>query len=131
MVNVDKLNSVRNSCVFAVFEAPDCSSNLHIALNRYHDQIDHLQNSCWMYVIKLIIIIINVLSRLHYQSIYVRGLQILVPHVWVIGSQWYVHIHMYMHIINKFHLSKIRSSLLLMVFYITGPIKYSTCSTIQ
>uniref|UniRef100_A0A1X7VFL6 Uncharacterized protein n=1 Tax=Amphimedon queenslandica TaxID=400682 RepID=A0A1X7VFL6_AMPQE len=35
---------------FVVFEAPDCSSNLHIALNRYDDQIDHLQDSCWRYI---------------------------------------------------------------------------------
>uniref|UniRef100_A0A1X7UTE9 Uncharacterized protein n=1 Tax=Amphimedon queenslandica TaxID=400682 RepID=A0A1X7UTE9_AMPQE len=44
VVNIDKPNSVRNSCVFVVFEAPDCSSNLH---HKIHDQIDHLQNSCW------------------------------------------------------------------------------------
>lgn len=50
VVNVDKPNSVRNGCVFVVFEAPDCSSNLHIALDRYHDEIDILQNSCWKYV---------------------------------------------------------------------------------
>ena len=47
VVNVSKPNSVKNSCVFAVFEAPDFSSNLHIALDRYHSQIDHLQDSCW------------------------------------------------------------------------------------
>lgn len=47
VVNVDKPNSVQNSCVLA---ATGCSSNLHIALDRYHDEIEILQNSCWKYV---------------------------------------------------------------------------------
>jgi hypothetical protein len=37
VVNVDKPNSVKNSCVFAIFEAPDSYTNLHIALDRYRE----------------------------------------------------------------------------------------------
>lgn len=47
VINVLKPSSVKNSCVFAVFEAPDFSWNLHITLDKYHSQIDDLQDSCW------------------------------------------------------------------------------------
>ena len=47
LVNVDKPNSVRNSCVFTIFEAPDSPTNLHIALNRYQSEISNLQTTCW------------------------------------------------------------------------------------
>ena len=44
VVNVHKPNSVRNSYVFVVFEAPDTLINLHIALDRwYHHEISDIQ----------------------------------------------------------------------------------------
>ncbi|XP_019852415.1 PREDICTED: uncharacterized protein LOC109582205 [Amphimedon queenslandica] len=113
VVNIDKPNSVRNSCVFVVFEAPDCSSNLH---HKIHDQIDHLQNSCWRgYTIR----------------VFMSGDYEFLCYMYGLSGASGMYMYMYMHIIIKFHLSIIRSSLLLIVFYITGPIKYSTCSTIQ
>ena len=36
VVNTDKPNSVCNSCVFSLFEAPD-NVNLHLALDQYRD----------------------------------------------------------------------------------------------
>ena len=50
VVNVPKPNSVRNSCAFAVFEAPDISANLHIALKQYSSQMTELQASNWKLV---------------------------------------------------------------------------------
>ncbi len=47
IVNVEKPNSVKNSCVIAVFEAPDSTTNLHIALKRFQDQVSDLQTSYW------------------------------------------------------------------------------------
>lgn len=47
LVNVMKPNSVKNSCVFALFEATDSPANLHIALARYKDEITDLQTSTW------------------------------------------------------------------------------------
>lgn len=47
LVNVQKPNSVKNSCVFTLFEAPDSLANLHIALDRYNDEIIDLQSSMW------------------------------------------------------------------------------------
>ena len=47
IVNVEKPNSVRNSCVFSLFEASDSANNLHIALDQYRDDISHLQTTKW------------------------------------------------------------------------------------
>ena len=42
IVNVPHPNSIHNTCVFAVFEASDSVTNLHIALDHYKYQIsDH------------------------------------------------------------------------------------------
>ena len=47
LVNVEKPNSVKNSTVFALFEAPDTVANLHIALDRYKNAISDIQASKW------------------------------------------------------------------------------------
>ena len=47
IVNVPKPNSVQNSCVFTLFEAPDSAYNLHLALDRFRDDILQLQQSKW------------------------------------------------------------------------------------
>uniref|UniRef100_A0A1X7V868 Uncharacterized protein n=1 Tax=Amphimedon queenslandica TaxID=400682 RepID=A0A1X7V868_AMPQE len=47
IINVPKPNSVKNSTVFALFEAPHSVSNLHIALDRYENAITDLQTSVW------------------------------------------------------------------------------------
>ena len=47
LVNVDKPNSVKNSVVFALFEAPDSVGSLHIALDRYKSAISDVQESRW------------------------------------------------------------------------------------
>ena len=47
IVNVEKPNSVKNSCVFTVFEAPDSVLNLHTALDRYTKTVSDLQVSLW------------------------------------------------------------------------------------
>lgn len=46
-MNVDKPNSVCNSCVFSLFEGPDSAVNLHIALDRYKNVISELQMAKW------------------------------------------------------------------------------------
>ena len=47
IVNVKCPNSVGNTCVFSVFQAPDSITNLHIALDRYKKQLDELQQTQW------------------------------------------------------------------------------------
>uniref|UniRef100_A0A1X7V618 Uncharacterized protein n=1 Tax=Amphimedon queenslandica TaxID=400682 RepID=A0A1X7V618_AMPQE len=51
IMNTEKPNSVLNSCVFSVFEAPDNVFNLHLALDRYHQSISNLQRSQWKGII--------------------------------------------------------------------------------
>ena len=43
IVNVEKPDSVRNSCFFALFEAPDSAVNLHLALDQFQKDIGDLQ----------------------------------------------------------------------------------------
>ena len=45
--NLDNPNSIDNTCVFAVFNASDSTTNLHVALDRYKEQIDTLQTLKW------------------------------------------------------------------------------------
>ncbi|KAL5473856.1 hypothetical protein EMCRGX_G028418 [Ephydatia muelleri] len=47
IVNVAAPNSVHNTCVFCCFEVDDTVTNLHIALDRYKDQVAHLQGMQW------------------------------------------------------------------------------------
>ena len=42
IVNVSTPNSVHNTCVFCCFTAGDSVSNLHVALDRFKDQVEHL-----------------------------------------------------------------------------------------
>ncbi|KAL5481525.1 hypothetical protein EMCRGX_G021706 [Ephydatia muelleri] len=54
IVNVPAPNSVHNTCVFCCFEAGDTVTNLHIALDRYKDQVAHLQGMKWrQYTLRL------------------------------------------------------------------------------
>lgn len=41
--DVSRPNSIENTCVFAVFNASDTPANLHIALQRYREQVSDLQ----------------------------------------------------------------------------------------
>ena len=45
--NVLHPNSVHNTVVFCAYEAADTSSNLHIALDRYTDQIRSIRDLEW------------------------------------------------------------------------------------
>ena len=47
IVNVPHPNSVHNTCVFAVFEASDSVSNLHVTLDRYKGKFKDLQKTKW------------------------------------------------------------------------------------
>ncbi len=47
ILNTPNPNSKQNTCVFAMFEAPDTLTNLHIALDRYSDQVSELQRLQW------------------------------------------------------------------------------------
>eukprot|EP00731_Ephydatia_muelleri_P004655 Em0002g831a len=47
IVNVSALNFVNNTCVFCCFEADDSYTSLHIALERYKEQVEHLQGMTW------------------------------------------------------------------------------------
>ncbi|KAL5475254.1 hypothetical protein EMCRGX_G027330 [Ephydatia muelleri] len=40
-------NSVHNTCVFCCFEAGDSVTNLHVALDRFKDQVEHLHGMKW------------------------------------------------------------------------------------
>ena len=45
--NLPRPNSVENTCVFSIFGASDSPLNLHVALDRYTDQIHQLQSTLW------------------------------------------------------------------------------------
>lgn len=47
--NVKNPNSKTNTCIFCAFLAYDSVTNLHVALDRYHDQINDLQAMKWRY----------------------------------------------------------------------------------
>jgi hypothetical protein len=47
--NVEHPNSVNNTCVFTVFQAADTVFNLHVALDRFVEQVDDLQRSQWRF----------------------------------------------------------------------------------
>ena len=49
--NVPQLNSAENTCVFA--EASDSAINLHIALDRYKDQVNNLNGTKWRYMLRV------------------------------------------------------------------------------
>lgn len=50
VVNVATPNSVKNTMVFSVFAARDTPTNLHIAVDRYRDQVTTLQATKWRYI---------------------------------------------------------------------------------
>lgn len=50
IANILHPNSIYNTVVFCAFEASDTSSNLHIALDRYSQQIRDLKDLKWQYV---------------------------------------------------------------------------------
>ena len=47
LCNTDNPNSSQNTCVFAIFEAPDTYANLWIALDCYKEQIPQLETHTW------------------------------------------------------------------------------------
>ena len=47
VVNVSHPNSVKNTCVFCLFEASDTLTNLYISLNRYREQVNDLNSQQW------------------------------------------------------------------------------------
>ncbi|KAL5489078.1 hypothetical protein EMCRGX_G018128 [Ephydatia muelleri] len=56
IVNIATPNSVHNTCVFCCFAAGDSVTNLHAALDRFKDQVEHLNGMKWrQYTIKIFI----------------------------------------------------------------------------
>ena len=53
ILNVENPNSVHNTCVFTAFQAVDTLFNLHVALDRYSEQVDELQQTEWRYVLSI------------------------------------------------------------------------------
>lgn len=49
VVNVPTPNSVKNTVVFSIFVGLDTRTNLHIALDRYREQVQTLQETEWRY----------------------------------------------------------------------------------
>ena len=47
ILNIQNPNSKKNTCVTAMFEASDTITNLHIALDRYSEQVSELQRLLW------------------------------------------------------------------------------------
>ena len=69
LCNAPRANSVQNTCVFSVFEARDSPSNLHIALDRYHNQIGELQSTEWRYEsLALWLIVLDTISKCFYRG---------------------------------------------------------------
>ena len=50
IVNKPSPNSVANTCIFAAFQAQDTITNLHVALDRYKQQLKDLEGCRWRYV---------------------------------------------------------------------------------
>ena len=40
-------NSVKNTCIFAAFQASDTITNLHVALVRYQEQVNRIESLTW------------------------------------------------------------------------------------
>ena len=51
IANVAHPNSPQNTVVFCAYEARDTASNLHIALDRYRQQVERLEHLEWKYVV--------------------------------------------------------------------------------
>ena len=47
IVHVATPNSVHNICIFSCFAAGDSVTNLHVALDRFKDQVEHLHGIKW------------------------------------------------------------------------------------
>ena len=73
--NVPRPNSVQNTCVFAVFEANNTPTNLHVALDRFKSQITSLQSTVWRYkcIVKMIIILFQNYLSITYKICSGRG----------------------------------------------------------
>jgi len=53
--NVKHPNSPTNTCIFCIFLAYDSVTNLHIGLDRYKDQIEHLSGMEWRCVHTIVV----------------------------------------------------------------------------
>lgn len=47
IVNVESPNAPQNTCVFSIFEGGDSTVNLHVALDRFKDDIKTLNGMEW------------------------------------------------------------------------------------
>ena len=47
IVNISAPNSVYATCVFSCFEASDSITNLHVALDRFRDEVTEIRNMTW------------------------------------------------------------------------------------
>ena len=50
IVNIEAPKSPQNTCVFSIFEAGDSTLNMHVALDRYKDDIEGLNGMELKYV---------------------------------------------------------------------------------
>lgn len=55
LCNVPSPNAPDNTCVFAIYEAPDNVVNLHIALDQYQEQVCDISRSTWRLILFIII----------------------------------------------------------------------------
>ena len=65
LCNVISPNSVQNTCVFTVFEGRDTTTNLHVALDRYKPQFEHLRATQWRYISTYMYIIHSIYMYIH------------------------------------------------------------------
>ncbi|XP_072015499.1 uncharacterized protein [Amphiura filiformis] len=47
IINVDNTNSCNATTIFSMFEAPETQANLHIALDRFVEQVNKLESETW------------------------------------------------------------------------------------
>jgi len=45
--NLKAPNFVKNTCIVAAFQAGDTITNLHVALNRYQEQVNRIESLTW------------------------------------------------------------------------------------
>ena len=96
ILNCPNPNSPVNTCVFALFEAPDSVTNLHLALDRYRDQVDELKSLTWRYLNHFrhtYLTITKTIKKHSWKGVHHEGspfwrLHVPVPDLWAVWSQW-------------------------------------------
>ena len=76
LCNVISPNSVQNTCVVTMFEGRDTTANVHVALDRYKPQFEHLRATQWRYIYLHTCILYIVFTCTHMHIVHCTGKRI-------------------------------------------------------